>query len=213
MNKILSIIIVIAIILSICCVSLAEDILVINEDFSIRGGIGYNSTIDDIKKIEEQNDAVVFSSMDDYDTLDVTCIYYSGTVGGFQNSQVTYTLGYTDKQLKEIAYAIDNPKGEDEANRVYNQLVDNIKNKYGEPIYSNENNKTPIVDIEIDKGYSQWVVEYNDCYAVISTIYSENMFKRGEYYNQVLYNLYSKDEMKEIFEQKDKDAQQKDTDF
>ena len=182
-----------------CAESIGINPIVIHEDFSIRNGVGYGSTLDEVMIIEEKNmsrrnddeDSLVFVFTPGYSIAYNTVLANGG-------ASVAYFFD-DNGAVQEIQYGLPY--------RV--ELRDALKEKYGDCNY-NENLSALSTNLpsfnkditkHIDGGgyrqYSGWMVKYNDCWVLIEFMYY-TIF--GEQLSRINYRIITDDEMQTYVE-------------
>lgn len=180
-----------------CAESIGINPIVIHEDFSIRNGVGYGSTLDEVMIIEEKN----VSRRDDDEDLDL--IFTPGysiaydTVLANGEAHVAYFFD-DNGAVQEIQYWLPY--------RV--ELRDALIEKYGDCNYHKNLSalSTNLASFNkdfikyIDGGarqYSGWMVKYNDCWVLIEFMYYISF---GEQYSRINYRIITDDEMQTYVE-------------
>ncbi len=158
----------------------------IAEDFSVRGGINFNTTKDEILKYEE-------SVPGTYRMVDSEYLFYSDncivckdiSFAGYDTCHAIYYLGEND-ELLSIIYTVDiDVDSETEAQQAYLRLSSALTEKYGEPIAETnfpKSDKAYTVKDVVNKlnkngtlfhtyGYKQWLYPAGDYYVGIEIEY------------------------------------------
>ena len=184
--------------------------------FTIRNGITFNSTIEDVRKIEKMNEHVVLDEEYDADkdgTIDESI--YKGTILGYDGSSVNY---YYDKSQDGHVRAIDYRFfGTLKGNEKYAEFKQDLTNKYGAPFIDDMKKTFPLFQKEFTYNYSygdirghnnifsdyqmvsQWLVDYSDC-SVLITLCTEYNEYFGDCECFIYYDLYTQSEIEALFE-------------
>lgn len=135
-----------------------------NEVFSIRNGITYQMTESEIMKRET---ATFFEKQSG------NRLSYKGTMEGFRDAQLWYTLDEENK-LYELRYRLDMNSYNMKPDASYQKVYLSLLQKYGSPFYSFADGEfLPIRSSAVDykiKNYSEWLIQYQDCYVVVDLV-------------------------------------------
>lgn len=192
MKKITAITLAIVIIF-VCYTVNAENVY--DKEFSIRNGIKYGMSMDEIKNIEIQNGNLIFTA-DEFGAEQVFGNDVEFVVGTELAGNVATIVYWADDNnvLKEFQYWIPYVS--------YSTMENSLVEKYGQPLTKNEiiPFQTRIMTLYDNSssaspkqtGYSSWVVIYNDCCVVIEILGFDSVYV-GNHVN-INYNLVSYEE-------------------
>lgn len=235
MKKILSILIISILLFSLAsCSSNSSSVSIskkFNEDFTIRNGIKFGMSKDEIIKIEENTiasyDYIIKNFDNNMSMEDMYNKYHTMRVVSKVLEQDFQTIQYyfdDDMKLIDVGYELNDKF-------TYDELLKLLKNKYGNPVNS-ETAKyirgikyTPLIttlplydfpgshDINANSVY--WIVEYKDCAVLIELNDGKNKESRVNGAKEVCFIGYKKTtkenieqgikEMKEYDKQKEED--------
>lgn len=138
-----------------------------NEDFSIRGGIHWGSTKEDIQNIETSNGNSSTDSEIYYGEYDLS---YLTVLAGYEAS-ITYWMD-SNQTLDEFQYVLY--QGE-----AYSNIKAALTQKYGDPLFDEQSyiagtgidrvSKKLAIMSPSERDYAGWIVQYNDCYLMLET--------------------------------------------
>lgn len=171
----------------------------VDSEFTIRGGVHYGSTKEEIDAIEKNNG----SSPTDTDTFygETYDLSYTTPLAGHP-ACVTYWMD-SNGILDEFQYLLY-------TNESYMDIKSALVDKYGAPMNTASTSTALIVGTGIDriseqlkvlspydKDYSGWLIKYNDCFLMIET---KNIYirKAGNSLYVVNYDILSYDEMQSL---------------
>lgn len=183
------------------------------QNFNIRNGITFTSTMEDVKKVEGSNSHVeLFYTSDGY-------LSYKGSVAGYDGSQVFYK--FVKGKIACVYYRLGSASTGDKA---YAETKRELISKYGKPAIEDAIRQYPLFLHEVGEEYNpfsvynlntQWLVKYSDCYSVI-TLWTENGLFGGTVC-YLRYDLYSHSEMELLLAEKTMEMEeaenQKNSDF
>ncbi len=156
-----------------------------NGGFTLRNGIMFGDTIDDILA-KETTLKSAYSYSDSYDDNYAT---FWGTICGYERSKCVFSFD-ENNMLYDMLYIFEmydtqnswGIKDSSESDAIYETIYNGLKRKYGEPLYSNGNNPchiivgsafdsfAPTID-SIDnrefENYFEWIVDANSYYVKI----------------------------------------------
>lgn len=166
MKKVITVLLVLSII--ICGIGSA-----MAEDFSVRNGVKFGMTEEEVLKIEIENGTTHYESKDlgtKFHYLD--CFQLS--IAGFDKSGIWYIFNKKTNKLDDIEYFFLNTS-------VFSELADMLREKYGEPLNSSFTNgkvwESPSYRMSCAVKYPQklqyyeWIVPFDDCYTLIDVMY------------------------------------------
>ena len=190
-----------------------EAITAIGEDFSVRNGISFGMTLDEVNAIETQNGLPSGDIILDYGDAGLYDLlrYNPSEIMGIptNNGEVSllYRFRISDShKLYEVAYFYGDMK--DQIDTYYSTLKENFVTTYGIPLHDNDGKFFDVrsimfnMRVNADKTfgtnylgkYCQWLIQYNDYYVDID-LFTENY--QGEKRLYVGYRALSEDEVKE----------------
>ena len=196
MKKAISILLVLSVI--ICGIGSA-----IAEDFSVRNGIQFGMSVDEVKKIEKDN------GLDDNDMYldglsnDGTWyqVAYITSIAGIEDSRVIYKFDKDSKKLAAIDYNLGSNLDDETALSLLLLMKQNLADKYGEPIHSSYTDGTvfPIVSdilmtaqsLLAGTEYYEWLVKHEDYYVLIDDVYMDLSWLKGGYFCHIGYQYVS----------------------
>ena len=126
------------------------------DDFSVRNGIQFGMSVDEVKQIEKSNgmpDDNIYLDGLDYLKTCYQVGYKNTSVAGVNNIDVIYTFNKDTKILEHIKYQLGVDSTE-EANSAYNSMAKSLTDKYGEPRHTDT------------ASYNEWIVDFDD-YSII----------------------------------------------
>lgn len=216
--------------------SLAEAPM-INEDFTIRNGIHFGMTHEEVQASEK-----AYGTSDEK-TYEYTCdetynptnyatqyVYVDTTILGYPGSNVSYFFD-DDGNMMSFSYALGKVKGSGVSSaEAYTDVNALLTEKYGTPFAIDKAISEEIVtcsmseDIfstELSKAFGQncyvkdirqWVVKYNDCYVLID-LYVEKMFSDSPEVCHVGYRVLPSDIGNELQSQQEVNEGKRQTDI
>lgn len=171
----------------VCCTANAESVY--DKEFSIRNGIKYGISMDEIKNIEIQNGNMILNvdelGVEQFFGNDVEFVVATELAGNA--SSVIYWAD-DNHVLKEFQYWIPYVS--------YSTMEKSLVEKYGQPLTKNEKIpfQTRIMTLYENSssaspkqtGYASWIVFYNDCCVVIEILGFDSVYVK----NHVNINYY-----------------------
>ena len=209
MKKLISFILVITLALSMVA-AMAEE-----EEFSVRNGIKFGMTPDEVRAIEAEN------GNENGEEFGRTISYENVSVAGYPGTTIEYW--FEDDSLFQIVYFIGAATGDEtekNAKAIVSDLYGSLKEKYGEPAYNGEVGPTCSEKFSLYlkqstfysvPGYSEWLLNKADEYVNVDLFILSTL---GTKYSPML--IYNKvaDELIESIEQAEEDKQkQRDSDL
>lgn len=213
MKKIFSLILIVALLIT--GTAFAE-FTKMDGDFSIRGGVKFGMTPEEVKSIETnppasegEEDKYFYLGYQNIDSLAGIPIYRA------KSDIIRYMFSKSENKLYGVRYWFGYY---DSTKQYFEELCSTIANKYGQPLHYNDgqtfsrttsifSNSMGYVSAGIYRlGYfAEWVVEYSDYYVIID-VYTLNA--SSEQLN-VGYEYISKEEMAQIISDAISDEQEK----
>lgn len=145
-----------------------------DQNFSIRGGIGYHTSKEQVYQIEENNGSTIYKdggNLSDEETYGQkeTDISYSATL--LADAVSLFYFFNDDNEVEEFKYL-------SLSSDTYNNMLSALNEKYGMPLFKNgseapfsTNAKTIVTSNLANKyDYNGWLLKYNDCYALIEAV-------------------------------------------
>lgn len=218
MKRVLSIFILLSLLFSL---SIAHaDFIKVDGDFSIRGGVQFGMSPEEVKGIEQgtasENEGSDYFELGygGLDSLAGIPIYRA------KSDIITYKFGLPDKKLKAVSYWFGYYDGS--ADAYFNELCATITAKYGAPLHNNDGKVfdaiTPTLESWlnlINMGFSlkisnisDWILEYNNYYVLID-VFTLRDAKNNSDQLLVGYKYITTEEMKLILENAESDAREK----
>lgn len=199
------------------------------EDFSIRGGIHFGMTIDEVKKCERANglpDSSIYFINDSYGVIDkYYCIGYETEIAGIYGSRLLYYFDLDTKKLREIKYELGSKyQSEQTATSYFTDISKSLNSKYGLPNYSSVLYSGSLYLIQTqnfyeaifwsidssDVAFHEWLIDYGDYYVLIDSTYYESA--ANSYVTGVGYRYVTKEEEEKAIQdktQRENDKKQK----
>lgn len=194
-----------------------------DEEFTLRNGIVYGDTIDDILKKE----TTLVQDKDDSNT-------FRGKIAGYDGAYCTFFFD-DDGKLNEMRYSFEDAcTSRDKADEIYDKLKESLKRKYGTPLGNTGGSCHLITGSAISKmaiyvyllgeldGYSgnyidydEWIVEadnYNVKIDLTSYYWRDSDFNYY-YYVDVSYLRYTDQDLDDAINEKNKEQQEVDNDL
>ena len=180
------------------------------EDFSLRGGVKYGMTESEVKETEKSNgNSISPSEVSPQTDKNVKGIRYKDiSIAGLDNCTLDYYFS-KDGKLIEIDYFLG-PNGYAPPSGTYESMKETLTSKYGEPVINATGDMLDLTSYSLAdnlllysllggkfNGLCQWMVEYDDCVAVIE-IYNFGMSNPIPY---VDYRLYTKEEVQAVIQE------------
>jgi len=168
----------------------------IEGDFSIRSGVKFGMTIDEVDRIEtEVNGLPAGTRQNDSDLYyGVETLAGISGLGGYDD--LWYTFDKSTGQMNYFRYDFGRKTSH------YEELKANIIGKYGNPIHDNDGNIFPIITdgmkTFLKRGlrispYCEWLLQFDDCYVVM------DLWVQPDYDQMVLgYMRITNEEMEQL---------------
>lgn len=191
MKKFISILL--AMIIAMASVSAFAEATAMEGEFSIRNGIKFGMTIDEVEKIETGINSLSPGNREYAENKD-TMSYYVDSIAGINlvraaSDTIEYSFCKETGELEAVSYWF----GYDIA-REYDSLKSAYQSKYGMPIHENDGHlfdiTPPVLESSMTGFYSQvydltayceWLVKYEDCYVVLDIFTLDNNQMYAEY--------------------------------
>ena len=189
------------------------------EDFSIRNGIHFGMTIDEVKKCERDNglpDSSIYFESDNYGIIDkYYCIGYETEIAGIYDSRLFYYFDLDTKKLREIQYELGSEyQSEKTATSNFTDISTSLNSKYGLPEYSSvlysgslyviqTQNFLKAIFMSKDPGdvaFHEWLIDYGNYYVLIDSTYYVTDANR--HVTGVGYRCVTKEEEKQAIQDK-----------
>lgn len=197
------------------------EITVIDEPFSIRSGIGYGMTLTEAKAIEDKNgvNSYVSSGIISYSGISIagipnSSLYFSADGYDWSKETADYKADFFNHTpVGLIRYSFGRKLSAEQAETIFESINENLTQKYGTPFCTDINNRlliktsAPIIDNFLyadwraDRtitGYAEWLVQYTDCYVLVSEIAYREKYK-DDGTCSLCYRFISYDEMESIY--------------
>lgn len=189
MKKLISLLI--AMIITVGLMSVFAETTVMEDDFSIRNGIKFGMTVEEVREIEEgevsDNTVEINEEWDDYILGIVKTVgYHKESIAGIpcsgNSTNLDYYFNINSGLLEGIRYwygYYDSALGKE----YYNELYDLICEKYGSPLHDNDGKLFDVItnafgnyfsaggDSKIR--YAEWLKEFNDTWVVVDVVLNE----------------------------------------
>lgn len=208
MKKLISFVLVIVLALSMVA-AMAEE-----EEFSVRNGIKFGMTLDEVKAIEAAN------GNENGEEFGRTISYENVSVAGYPGTSIEYW--FDDGSLFQIVYFIgDDTDDETEefAAKAVSELATSLEEKYGEPAYAGGKVVAPTRSEKFDSyigqgmfykipAFSEWLIKKANGYVNIDLFLLcklETMYSAILVYNEVDDELIESIEQAEEEKQKQRD--------
>ncbi len=176
------------------------------DDFSVRNGIRFGMTIDEVKQIETRNGITDSDIYLDKVNGDYYCFGLTTSIAGIDGSRLLYQFDPDTKLLIDFRYMLG-PSGTsiDLVDEYFKTVSQSLINKYGEPLHSSTTDGIifPLLSNSMKSAsndriitYYQWLVDFNDYYILIDAIRSDNLFlpKYPQYDNAIGYKYVLKED-------------------
>lgn len=217
MKKLISMLL--AIIISMASVSAFAEATVVDGEFSVRNGIKFGMTVDEVASVEKENGNTAAYKIMDMDTPvePLNWIRYDGCVNIASVEMSTLDYLFTgDGSLKGISYSLGNA----DYNRIdaYPMIQESLCAKYGEPALVGldsvlmDTSSYSLIDevesMEIFKmlgmkwevtDINQWLIKYPEYYVVIDVFKSDWMCHVG-------YRMFTFEEYEAVINQAGEEA-------
>lgn len=201
MKKTLVIILISMLLFSVVCPVLAETEPVdfSDRDFEIRGGIRYDTRWKEIKRIETEQNGMVFNRTQKHNSRAISDNQglFEGSIAGCKNSDMWYLFDVTlDSPLKSIKYQFN--KTGKRASEIYSDMLGSLTEKYGAPNFATSGkNASPVLfaDNAYSKDvtpFSEWLIKYRDCYVDIG------LYVRNNEQCCIMYSFFTYEEMDSV---------------
>ena len=171
-----------------------------NENFSIRGGIGYGSSKEQVSQIEKNNGSVLKNDWDDVMEqlygIKKSDLRYNTVLAG--HDVLIYHYFNSQNELEEFHYCL--------TPETYKDITPSLIEKYGEAQFQGDNrapfSTKALAEYEAFKGigekvslydYRGWLLQYNDCYVLIEAANSNVI-------SVINYHFISYEEMEETID-------------
>ena len=209
MKKFISILL--AMIIAMASVSVFAEATVMEGEFSIRNGIKFGMSIEEVCAIETTTlcDVKTKNSV----TMGKTTMYgyQASSIAGIPCSGKSPTLRYyfnSEGKLEAIHYWYGY-YSHNSAWSYYHEMYDLMCEKYGEPLHHSDGEFFDILTPAFDtyfasngymkiSGYAEWLVEYDDIWVVMDVLLNDMKTKSGDYEFSVGYRCISKEKMAAI---------------
>lgn len=180
-------------------------------DFSIRSGIKFGMSINEVRGIET-NSAGETSTKDSATMGTITQLgYHADSIAGVPCSGKSTTLNYcfnSTGKLEAIHYWYGY-YNRNSASSYYKEIYNLMCEKYGTPLFNDDGGLFDICSPAFDNyflskayggkntipAYSEWLVEYDDTWVVIDVVLHDMKVKSGDYEFSVGYRSISKENM------------------
>ena len=205
MKKTISIFLILSV-LTVCIIGAA-----LAEEFSVRNGVKFGLSANDVFAIEKENGITKTPSK--YDDTDYTSYSYSDVSIAGKLGYLNYEFSKDDKLLG-IRYLYEEYSNTKIAD-TYIEMEQLLKEKYGEPLNTDSSGVLfPSYTSALRYGkirkllnYEEWLVEYDDYAVIIDIVFCNN---KKAYTCAIGYKCITKEEMNLIvqaFEEKENEAQ------
>lgn len=187
--------------------ALAESVF--HEPFSIRGGIHFGMTYDEVRAAETAG-AASDTTLLTYAHSPVryaSYLYYGGlTLAGYADTDLQY--GFDENgQLKDITYLLGKL-----GDKAYDDLLSKLSGKYGEPqftapsVLETEALRLYTANDNISANslyrYNGWLLSYTDCYVKMELVSAKSVISgKSFYWNVIGYRLISFEEFQSVADQ------------
>lgn len=201
------------------------------DDFSVRNGIQFGMSVDEVKQLEKDNGMPDYNLYleDNYGIYTYFCLGYDTSLAGIDGSRLIYCFDNKTNRLKEIKYELGSRyKDSEKAMSIYKTVTETMIQKYGIPDYSSSYNGKvfPILTESMleaainatsydDMVFNEWVITNDDYYILINCVYFDS--SAGGSFCTVGYAYITKEEVKEADEgidnRKKEEQRQRDKDL
>lgn len=141
-------------------------------DFSIRGGIGWGSTKEDVLRIQESNGI----GENQVSESDERLIYKPINIAGVEKSYLRYDFSQNqqgDQVLTQIFYELGGLLTRPMSDTIYSKMYESIVLKYGDPIHEKDGKHVPYHSQRMDSyqhnsfmyqihNYGEWLIKSDD---------------------------------------------------
>lgn len=196
MKKLISILL----ILSIITVGIVGNALA--DDFSVRNGIHFGMTVDEVKALEKNNGVAEEDIYLDKFNGDYYCVGLNTSIAGIDDSRLLYQFDPETNLLVEFRYMLGPYKiSKDLAWEYFQTVLQSLMDKYGEPLHSSTTDGAifPIVSetmqgaaLDFNVTYYEWLVDFGDYYILIDAYNGDSGY--GSTGSYVGYKYVSKED-------------------
>ena len=182
---------------------------VFQEPFSIRSGIRFGMTYDEVRAAETatvSSDTQLLTYAHS-PTRYAAYLYYSGlTLAGYADTDLQY--GFDEYgELKDITYLLGKL-----GDKAYDDLLSKLSGKYGEPqftapsVLETEALRMYTANDSISNNslhrYNGWLLSYTDCYVKMELVSAKSVISgKSFYWNVIGYRLISFEEFQSVADQ------------
>lgn len=214
MKKLISLLI--AMIITVGSMSVFAETTVMEDDFSIRNGIKFGMTVEEVREIEEGEVSGNTVEVEIYNSSLMGTVkkvgYHKESIAGIpctgNGENLMYYFNINSGLLEEIGYwygYYDSASGKEYYNELYNLMCE----KYGNPLHDNDGKLFDIITnafvnyFLFSSGgsspkirYAEWLKEFNDTWVVVDVVLNEMTAGKPELV--VGYRSVSKEEMTKL---------------
>lgn len=217
-----------SVILIFCLISSSAEVTKIDGSFTVRNGISFGMTEQEINTIEVevnglQEGTINNDSLNGYTTLEFRAESIAGIeIVHAMGRTIEYYFNTTDGKMESIEYFFGY-----KVENHYEDLKKSIMNKYGNPLHDNDGGifgiitpslRTALLSIQYGmlysgiSDYSEWLVQFDDYYMIIDLYTATAKSGSGTTLN-LAYRFISIDEIQKYIEDAETNQKQRDSDL